>query len=276
MTTPSFAADTSARPVDGTAGAWEVELADRWNVGRNQNGGVLLATAAERLAETVGQPHPFAVTGHYLAAASAGPATVRATAVKPGRTYATAMGELWQDDRERVRVVGSFGDLAARRENPSPILPPAPDLPTADACDDLFDILTASVGERSLTKSLRNFEIRVDPDGGWGATAEPSTPRLRGWVRFRDEETVTPAMLVALADGFPPSILGHTEIGWLPTIELTVHVLSAPPADEPWLRAELHTRSIVSGLLDEDGELWDAAGRLVARFRQLALLLPRD
>jgi hypothetical protein len=53
-------------------------------------------------------------------------------------------------------------------------------------------------------------------------------------------------------------------------------VLGEPPAGEPWLRAELHTRSIVGGLLDEDGELWDATGRLVARFRQLALLLPRD
>jgi hypothetical protein len=78
-----------------------------------------------------------------------------------------------------------------------------------------------------------------------------------------------------VADGFPPTLLGHTEIGWLPTIELTVHVFGIPPADEPWLRAELHTRSVVGGLLDEDGELWDATGALVARFRQLALLIPR-
>lgn len=277
MSDRSLSADLSATPVPGEPGAWDVTLAERWNVGRNQNGGVLLATASERLAETIGQPHPFAVTGHYLAAATDGPARVRASAVKPGRTYATATGELWQDDRERVRVVGAYGDLAVRAaEGPSPILPEPPAIPPADACDDLFDVLTATVGERSLTKSLRNFEIRVDPDGGWGSAATPATPRLRGWVRFRDEATVTPAMLLALADGFPPSILGHTEIGWLPTIELTVHVFGAPPADEPWLRAELHTRSIVGGLLDEDGELWDATGRLVARFRQLALLIPRQ
>jgi len=273
----TFAADIAATPVDGAVGEWSVELAERWNVGRNQNGGVLLATASERLAEVVGQPHPFAVTGHYLAAAGAGPATVRAEAVKPGRTYATATGQLWQDDRERVRVVGAYGDLAVRaRDGASPILPPPPALPEAERCDDLFDVLTTSVGERSLTRSLRNFEIRVDPDGGWGAASTPSDPRLRGWVRFRDDDTVTTTMLVALADGFPPSILGHTEIGWLPTVELTVHVFGAPPVDEPWLRVELHTRSIVGGLLDEDGELWAADGRLVARFRQLALLLPRD
>lgn len=277
MSDQSFATDLAGTPIEGATGEWTVELADRWNVGRNQNGGVLLATASARLAEVAGQPDPFAVTGHYLGAAGAGSATVRASVVKPGRTYATATGQLWQDDRERVRVVGAYGDLAVRAaEGASPIAPPPPALPPADRCDDLFDVLTATVGERALTRSLRNFELRVDPDGGWGAAAEPATPRFRGWARFRGEETVTPTMLLALADGFPPTILGHTEIGWLPTVELTVHVLGAPPADEPWLRAELHTRSIVGGLLDEDGELWDATGRLVARFRQLALLLPRD
>jgi acyl-CoA thioesterase len=201
---PSFDADTTPA-ADGS-----VELAERWNVGRNQNGGVLLATVARRMAEVAGHPDPFAVTGHFLGAATNGPASIQASVVKPGRTYATATGELWQDDRERVRAVGAFGDLAVRAaEGASPIVAAPPDLPPPDACDDLFDHLTAKVGERSLTKSLRNFEIRV-------------------------------------------------------------------PADEPWLRAELRTRSIVGGLLDEDGELWSAEGALVARFRQLALLLPRD
>ena len=265
----SFDADTTPA-ADGS-----VELAERWNVGRNQNGGILLATVAQALAGVAGQPDPFAVTGHYLAAATNGPATVRAEIVKPGRTYATATGQLWQEDRERVRVVGSFGDLSARPTDVAIAADP-PTLPAPETCTDLFDLLTAKVGERSLTKSLRHCEIRVDPDGGWGPASEPSRPALRGWIRFRDEDTVTPMMLLALADGFPPSILGHTEIGWLPTIELTVHVFAAPPSDEPWLRAELHTRTITGGLLDEDGELWAADGRLVARFRQLAMLIPRE
>ena len=270
MATSPFDDDTTPA-ADGS-----VELAERWNVGRNQNGGVLLATGARALAEVAKQPDPFAVTGHYLAAATNGPATVRSTLVKPGRTYATATGELWQDDRERVRVLGSFGDLATRPTEGAEVRADPPDLPPLDECTDLFELLTATVGERSLTKSLRNFEFRVDPAGGWGPGVSPSRPAIRSWVRFRHEETVTPMMLLALADGFPPTILGHTEIGWLPTVELTVHVFGAPPVDEPWLRAELHTRSITGGLLDEDGELWAADGRLVARFRQLAMLIPRD
>jgi acyl-CoA thioesterase len=270
----SFAEDMARTPAG--EGEWQVELAERWNVGRNQNGGVLLATAAGALGEVLGQPHPFAVTGHYLGAAGAGPATVRAATIKPGRTYASGTAELWQDERERVRVIGAFGDLGVRAtDGPSMFPAEPPSGPPPDRCDDLFELLVASVGERALTRSLRNFEIRVDPGSGWGG-AGGDEPSLQGWIRFRDEPTVTPLMLLAAADGFPPSLLGRAEMGWLPTIELTVHVFGAPPADEPWLRAVLRTRSVVGGLLDEDGELWDASGALVARFRQLAMLIPRD
>jgi acyl-CoA thioesterase len=257
---------------------WDVDLPQRWNVGRNQNGGILLAAAAGALAEATGQPHPFAVTGHYLAATEAGPATIRTTVVKPGRTYATAQGELWQGDRERTRVVGSFGDLD-RRAQEGPNLVPAPPeaIPAPDQCQDLFELLVAGpAGEKALTRSIRNYEIRIDPTSGWGADPTSGQPTLKGWMRFRDADTVTASMLVAAADGFPPSLMSATEIGWLPTIELTVHLFGLPPADEPWLRADLRTRSVVGGLLDEDGELWDASGRLVARFRQLAMLIPRD
>src|SRR5687768_4441165 len=104
MPTPPSPFDADTTP----AGDGSVELAERWNVGRNQNGGVLLATVARALAAVACQPDPFAVTGHYLGAATSGPASVRAAVVKPGRTYATATGELWQEDRERVRVLGSF------------------------------------------------------------------------------------------------------------------------------------------------------------------------
>ena len=274
MSSPSF--DTDTTPSDDGS----VELAERWNVGRNQNGGVLLATVARSMAAAAGHPDPFAVTGHFLGAATNGPAVVRSSVVKPGRTYATAVGELWQSDRERVRAVGSFGSLADRAAASAGVASveaPPPSLPSPDSCDDLFDHLVARVGERSLTKSLRNFEIRVPPVDGWGPLSDDApSPSLQGWIRVRDEASVSSVLLVALADAFPPSVLGFTEIGWLPTVELTVHVFGVPPADEPWLQATLRTRAIVDGLLDEDGELWDVTGRLVARFRQLAMLLPRD
>ena len=261
---------------DGPGGTHQIVLGEQWNVGRNQNGGVLLATIAGILGELAGQPHPLAVTAHFLGATAAGPATVEGMVVKPGRTYATAQGSLSQEDRERVRALGAFGDLAGRATaGPSHFEAAAPTLPAPDHCDDLFEILTGIVGPRAITRSLQNFEIRTAPGGGWGGPSG-NEPVLEGWVRFREQDTVSPLMVVALADGFPPSLLGHVEMGWLPTVELTVHLFGVPPPDEPWLRARLQTRSVVGGLLDEDGELWDGTGRLIARFRQMAMLIPRE
>jgi acyl-CoA thioesterase len=257
-------------------GAWDVSLPERWNVGRNQNGGVLLAAASSAVSAATGQPHPLSVTGHYLRATGAGQATVRTTVIRRGRTASTGMAEVGQDGTERMRMIGTFGDLAARDRSPSSVEAVAPPIPGPESCVDLFDLLVQSpMGQRTLTRSLRNYAIRVDPERGWGPDAH-GQPALSGWIRLVGEETLDAQMLTGIADGFPPTLLSHAELGWLPTLELTVHVLAIPVADEPWLRAELRTRTVTRGLVDEDGELWDASGQLVARFRQLCLLLDRS
>ena len=58
-------------------------------------------------------------------------------------------------------------------------------------------------------------------------------------------------------------------MGWVPTVELTVHV-RARPAPGP-LRCRFTTRFVTGGALEEDGEVWDSADVLVAQSRQLAL-----
>lgn len=260
------------------ADVWSVTFDERWNVGRNQNGGVVLAMASTALAAAVDKPHPLSVTGHYLRAVGAGAGIVRTSAVRIGSTTSTGVAEVWQEDRERLRVIGTFADHGARSaEAGYPVDLPAPPIPGPEHCTDLFDILLQSpAGARALTRSLRNYEIRVAPEAGWGLDRR-RRPSLSGWIRLRDVDTITTDMLVAVADGFPPTLMSSTEIGWLPTLELTVHTLARPAADEPWLRAELRTQAVTAdGLIDEDGELWDTTGRLVARFRQLALRLPAE
>src|SRR5450759_3720952 len=56
--------------------------------------------------------------------------------------------------------------------------------------------------------------------------------------------------------------------GWVPTLEMTVHVRAVPTAG--WLRVTAHTRNLAGGYLEEDAEVWDSADRLVAQSRQLA------
>ena len=53
---------------------------------------------------------------------------------------------------------------------------------------------------------------------------------------------------------------------------MTVHVRGRPAPG--WLTCRVATRYVVDGYHEEDFEIWDAAGRIVAQSRQLALLPP--
>ena len=54
------------------------------------------------------------------------------------------------------------------------------------------------------------------------------------------------------------------------TVELTVHVRARPAPG--WLACRVATRYVTSGYHEEDFEIWDSGGTLVAQSRQLALL----
>jgi len=55
------------------------------------------------------------------------------------------------------------------------------------------------------------------------------------------------------------------------TIELTVHLRARPAPG--WVAFRTSTRFLSAGYFEEDAELWDSAGVLVAQSRQLALAL---
>jgi hypothetical protein len=98
---------------------------------------------------------------------------------------------------------------------------------------------------------------------------EGEIARLEGWMRFADGRIADVAALPLLADAFPPAVLDVSAAAWVPTVELTVHVRGRPAPG--WIAASFRTRFLSDGYFEEDGELWDSTGRLVALSRQLAV-----
>jgi len=93
---------------------------------------------------------------------------------------------------------------------------------------------------------------------------------VAGWFAFPDGAPIDAVGLLLVADAFAPPVFNiGLGPGWVPTLELTVHI-RAVPAPGP-LRCVFRTRYVQGGLLSEDGEMWDEAGVLVAQSRQLAL-----
>jgi acyl-CoA thioesterase len=88
-------------------------------------------------------------------------------------------------------------------------------------------------------------------------------------MRFADGRDADLASLPLLVDATAPSVveLGATST----TVQLTVHLRGRPAPG--WLACRAITRFVSGGYHEEDFEIWDSAGTLVAQSRQLAQIL---
>jgi hypothetical protein len=93
-------------------------------------------------------------------------------------------------------------------------------------------------------------------------------PELRGWLRLADGREPDPLALLLAVDAYPPATFELGTTGWVPTLQLTAYVRGLP-APGP-LRVRQRTRLVQGDLVDEQCEVWDSAGRLVASATQLA------
>ena len=260
---------TSVRRVGGdgaaarSGAAFEATVQPGWDIGGNANGGYLLAIAGRAMAEATGRP-PLTITAHYLAPAPAGECRVDVEVVRSGRRMATATASLVQADREVMRVLGTFGEQAGA--GPVLVSGEPPVLPPYEKC--VVPVMPAEGLRPALNERLA---VRMRPgDDGFRHGRPTGVAEIAGWFAFADERPVDAIGLLLVADAFPPPVF-NTElpVAWVPTLELTVHVRGVPVPGP--LRCVFRSRFIHGGLLEEDGEVWDTAGRLVAQSRQLAL-----
>ena len=116
---------------------------------------------------------------------------------------------------------------------------------------------------------LDRLDIRLHPDEAKAGAA--GRAQVTGWIRLRDGRPPDTLSGVLFADTFPPAVFGLLGVvGWVPTVELTVHVRRRPAPG--WLLGQFRTRDLNDGRLIEDGALWDSTGNLVVQSRQLALV----
>lgn len=250
-----YALDDDTAVSEASPGLYRGRLTDRWNIGTVPNGGYVLAFGMSALKAALPAPDPITVTAHYLGPAAPGDAEVDVQKLKVGRQFCTATAGIRQNGREIVRALATYGDLS-QPSGPTHIAAEPPVVPPLD--EEPQERVAPMVAE-----FRHRFEqCFVSNDG--------ETPRAetRGWIRFADRRPIDTHCLALIADAFPPSVFNVTERGWVPTLELTVHVRARPTSD--WLRCVFRTRFLFGGLLEEDGEMWDEAGTLVAQSRQLA------
>jgi acyl-CoA thioesterase len=241
-------------------------IRDGWDINGNANGGYLMALAARGLRQLAGRPDPISVTTHYLSPGRSGPVHVEGEVVKAGRRFTTVAGRLQRDGAPILQIIGAFGDLSQPLGAYEHLAGGPPDLPPFEEC------VPRSTRQGAVEIAMMDkLIVRLHPGHtGWLSNDPSGVAEMAGWFAFADGRPADTLALLMVCDAFPPAVF-HLDMpaGWVPTVEYTVHV-RAVPAPGP-LRCVFRSRFVQGGFLDEDGEVWDSAGRLVAQSRQLGL-----
>lgn len=254
----SYEFDAATRLVPLSSGGFSVDISDQWSGLASVNGGFLLATCLKALDSLLSFPDPVVVSGFYLRPGNAGPAEIHTEVIRSGRTTAFGQASLEQGGKEVLRATAAFSDLSVV---PVEFLGrTAPKLPDPADCHQLSSISGITMGHR--------FEYRAPVVPGWLQGVPSGDPTAEFWIRFADGRDADTLTLPFIVDASPPVVL---ELGGSSTtIELTVHVRARPASG--WLACRVVTRYVSGGYHEEDVEVWDSAGTLVAQSRQLALV----
>lgn len=242
-----------------------------WDILGNANGGYLMALVGRAVSMATGRPDCVTITAHYLAPCPAGEARIEVAPVRAGRRFATVTASLFlrgdaAGEKEIIRILATVGDLANDPGGPSAMQRPMPDIASFDEC-----LLMSETSVNDFAHIHGRLATRGQAEDIAFRTGSPSgRATMRGWFAFADGRAVDTRALLLASDAFPPAVFNLSlPAAWVPTVELTVHV-RATPAPGP-VACFFETRFVQNGLLEEDGEMWDSNGVLVAQSRQLAL-----
>jgi Thioesterase-like superfamily len=230
------------------------------------NGGVMMATMLRAVLDTSPHFYPVATSAHFLRVPLLEPGEVEVTWLKQGRTAATARAALIQESQYVLDVTVTTGNLpgnGALNWTGEP-----PDLPPIEECVDLGP-WRGTVGADGVAGYAAQVDLRMDPaTTGWRRGEPSGVPEMRGYFSLREQRDPDAYLLAVAVDSLPPVVFGLGAMGWAPTVELTWH-MRAVPAPGP-LRVAARCRHVSGGWFDEETEVWDTAGQLVAQGRQIA------
>lgn len=241
---------------------YHVTLDERWHIGGKLHGGYLLAIASR--AALADDPHPdlLAVSANFVRTPKPGPAEAWIDRGRTGRRIGYVRVVLRQDDGHILDAVVTTGMLTT--DEPVWSEQSTVDLPDPDEC--------VPVPEQTPTGVTVGIaavqDARLDPRMPWLSGRDGGPPEMRAWVRFRDGRDADSVSLAFFADSLPPVTFGQGRFGWVPTVHLSV-LMRARPAPG-WCRVRMKGGLEAGGFLDEEVQIWDSAGRLVAHGHQLA------
>ncbi|MEP5764646.1 MAG: thioesterase family protein [Halieaceae bacterium] len=237
---------------------WQAELVHGWRIGEVPNGGYVLAIAGRVLSEALSHSDPLTVNILYTAPTALGPIECELETLRVGGSTTHATLSMRQEGELKAFVTACYTDMdKLKGESWCSVERPA--------IASIEDIPATGVHGIELRESVDQHyasggEVfkRGEPDG---------SGCFSGWLRLHDGADTDVIALLLFADCMaPPVFTVYGALQWVPTMDLSVQV-RARPAPGP-VQVRFRSRYMSHGIVEEDGELWDSNGELVALSRQ--------
>ena len=241
------------------------EVTDAWSIGGVANGGYSMAIATRALSDCLEHKDPLSITGHYLSRAEPGPVILKIEKLSEGRSITTAVVRFIQSGKERIRFTASFTDFLKS---------------SGDTLYEREPLRFPSISECIKMPYIEGFtpilEKQIDrkftpTSDWWNEDRNRDRASLDAYYSWPAGEQIDLLSLVFFLDTMTPPVFNRLGArGWVPSIELTIHLRAKPVPGPVLMRGK--TDFVTSGFLGEDDEIWDAGGNIVAEARQIAKL----
>ena len=270
MSTHRFDRDTAVRRV--ADGVYEATFDRGWWIVVGPNGGYVAATLLRALLETLGDPEraPRSLTVHYVSPAHEGPVRILTRVERAGRSLSTLSARVEQDGKLVALALAAFA-----KERPSARFADLhmPEVPPPESLERLTFASERSVPMRERLESRSVF--------GPLAVGSAEHALTGGWLRPAEPRIADAPFVALLCDAWPPAVSQHRALAGgpfrgMPTVDLTIHFRAPVPADarpDEFYLGVFRSRTLSSGFVEEDGEIWTRSGLLLAQSRQLAMLI---
>ena len=247
-------------------------------VGSTPHGGYLMAVMHKALANVL--PHSTAITSsvQYLDRIDAKPFQLEVEVFKTGRGSSSGIVKLKQDDKICTTFTGTCSDFEFMKGYDD-LQKPLPNIfLDKDRCE-YVKMNYDKISKGFTPAFIQQLECSIHPDHAWWnrKADEDNTDNEARCSAFLEMKGGRPDQfcLSFYSDILPPVVCNkYGPLGWIPTITLTTHIRQLPSTNE--LYADFKATDINKGYFEQDCNIWDLNGNLVASSRQLTRILKSE
>ncbi|OUW91766.1 MAG: thioesterase [Gammaproteobacteria bacterium TMED234] len=247
-------------------------------VGNTPHGGYLMAIMHKALTNVL--PHSTAISSsvQYLDRIEAKPFILEVDTFKTSRGSSSGIVKLKQEDKICTTFTGTCSDFEFMKGYDD-LQKPLPKIFKDKDKSDYVKMNYDKISKGFTPAFIQQLECLIHPDHAWWNREEGSvnTDNEARCSAFLEMQGGIPDQfcLSFYSDILPPVVSNkYGALGWIPTITLTTHIRQLPSTSEVYV--DFKASDINKGYFEQDCNIWDLDGNLVASSRQLTRILKSE